>query len=592
MFSTSPCWEERPARAFAIEDKLMTSCAKPSVATRCRIVTAVLAFLQIAWTNDAARSQQASPDAGEASCGSLAGRVVDRRTGAFLADAAVSLFRQPRMARGENRWDLGVPRKTEFSSRSRDDGSFEFDRIPPGDYAVEVELAGYLKSGAGVWPRVVTVPRGGRGRSLTVALHPEAIIQGRVLDGDGRGAAGVAVRAFSRFRRRLHGVASGRTGARGEFVIGQLAPGRYVLRAEPRAEAAAGAPAYHPSARALDGSVPIEVFPGDCIEDIRIALLPEPVYRVRGTADSLRAGSAEGGATVYLVPRSARGVDLAALARETPVEAGTGFEFVGVPSGAYTLRLVSRESGRRILATRAVTVGSSDVVGFGLHAAPPVALPGRITLNGHARSDLSAVRVSLIGVPTVAGPAASRDVLVGSDGRFLARDLEPAAYVLRVQAPPGLYVERVSLGGREVTGSILDLSAGPRGGLEIAFRDGAARLAGAVLGGSATDAGDTAKARFAILLPTGPGAGFAERRVAAVTGERFDFRNVPPGGYRAFVTEIFDPDLFREPAFLAHIAGSVESVSVQAYDRKRLDLRLIDARRVESAARRAGLVEF
>lgn len=569
----------------------MTLYAKPPLAAWCRIVTAAFAFLQPAWTNDAIRVQQVSTGAGDASFGSLSGRVVDRRTGAFLADAAVSLFWQPRTAQGKYRTDTGVPRKTTLAARSRDDGSFEFQRIPSGDYAVAVELAGYLKSGAGVWPRIVAVPRGGFGRSLTVALRPEAIIQGRVLDGEGRGSADVAVRAFGRIRGRLHEVARARTSMHGEFVIGQLPPGRYFIRAEPRADAAAGAPAYHPSSRALDGSVPIEVFPGDCIEGIRIALLQEPVYRVQGTAGGLRFAAAAG-ATVYLVPRSARGGNLPALARETAVEAGLGFEFAGVPSGSYTLRLVSRGPGRRVLATRAVTVGSSDVVGFGLHAEPPIALPGRTTLRGHPNRDLSAGRVSLIGMPTAAGSAASLDLLVGSDGRFLARDLEPAAYVLRVQTPPGLYVERVSLGGREVTGAILDFSAGLRGDLEIALRDGAARLAGTVLGMEATTADEAGTTRFAILLPTGPGDGFAERRVSAVTGGRFDFRNVRPGAYRALVTEIFDPDLFREPAFLAHIAGRVQSVNVQRYDRQRLDLRLIDAGSVESAARRAGFAEF
>ena len=550
----------------------------------CRIAIAAVAILLPAWADDARHAQQIPTGADQASFGSLSGRVVDGRTGTFLADAAVSLFWQPR---GTHKAGTGAPRKTKLSSRSRDDGDFEFERIPPGDYAVEVELAGYLKSGAGVWSRVVTVPRGGRGRGLTVALRPEAILQGHVLDGEGKGAAGVAVRAFSQFRGRLHEVARARTGGRGGFVIGQLAPERYLLRAEPAPAAAVGAPAYHPSSPTLDGSVPIEVFPGDCVEGVRIDLLQEPAYRVQGTVGTVR-----GGATVYLVPRSAGGLDLSALARRTSVGAGQGFEFDGTPSGSYTLRLVSRGPGRRILATRAVTVGSSDVVGFGLHAGAPIALRGRATVNGRARQDLSTVRVSLIGVPSAAGSAASRDLLVGNDGRFLARALEPAAYALRVQPPPGLYLERVALGGRVVAGSILDFSAGPRGGLEIALRDGAARLAGTVLGAASTHLGDAETPRFAILVPSGPGGGIAGRRVSAVTDGRFDFRNVPPGAYRAFVTEIFDPDLFREPAFLAQVVGSVRAVKVRRYDRQRLDLRLIDARRAESAARRAGFVEF
>src|SRR5690606_15920179 len=63
---------------------------------------------------------------------------------------------------------------------------------------------------------------------LQFRLPPEAVIEGRVVDTDGAGLAGVAVLARDpRGPEREHEVARTLTGTDGSFRLGELSPGRY-----------------------------------------------------------------------------------------------------------------------------------------------------------------------------------------------------------------------------------------------------------------------------------------------------------------------------------------------------------------------------
>lgn len=541
----------------------------------------LLAIVRPAWTNDPEGWEKESILAAGARTCSVSGRVVDARTGAFLAGAAVGLFRHP--GRGREFVRRGR-RLGAISGWSREDGSFEFGGLPAGVYTVTAESPGHLKSSTQGGPRAVTVRPGGRRRSLVIRLQPEATIQGSVLDGAGRAAEGARVRAFTDSGGALREVASGGTDGSGEFIVRQLPPGRYFLLAELPATRAL---AYFPASPTASGAAPIQVLRGEHVRGIRIQSRGDPAHWVRGRVDDFRGVLGDRGATVHLVPRSDSGTDLAGLARTAPLLADRSFEFGGIPAGLYRLQLVRNQPDRRIVASREVAVGSADVEGLGLHPGPPVSLRGRVRVAEHGNWDLTAVRVAFLGLPTAAGFATAAGAPVGPGGRFLAEGLEPASYALQVQAPPDLYVRLVRFGGRPIAGAVLDLATGGRGSLDIELRDGAARIEGAVLEtGSPPDR--AARTRVAILHPTGARPGDRCRRVVAAAGSRFAFSGVPPGTYRVFVTDLFDPDLFAEPAFLARIPGAMRSVSVRRHDRKQLDLRLITARQVQAAAQHAG----
>lgn len=537
----------------------------------------LLASVQTARGHDPESREGKPGPSGKSRAGAIVGRVVEARTGTFLANVSVSLFRQS---------GAGLLRGGPVATRSQLDGSFKFEGIACGVYAIVAESPGYLKAGARSGPLVVTVLPAERQRSLVVELHPEGTIQGRLLNGVGQPVEGAKVRAFDRLGGTLREIASGGTDESGEFIVRQLPAGRYILLAE--LPALPVARTYFPSSPTVSGAVPIRVVQGDRVTGIRINLLHDPVHWIRGRIDDFRGVLGDQAAAVYVVPRSDSGMDLTALAWKTSLKPDRSFELGGVPSGLYRMQLVRHQPTPRVLAMQDVAVGSVDVEDLGLYPESSVSLSGRARVAGNSNRDLSAVRVVLLGLPNAAGFASSIDALVGRDGRFLVAGLEPTSYALQVQAPPDLYVERVSFGGHPVTGKVLDLFREIQGRLDIGLRAGAARIEGAVL----ETGPPPERASVAILCPAGEDPEGSSRRVVSAGGNRFAFGAVPPGTYRIFATDRFDPDLFGDPVFLAQVSGAVRTVRLRRYDRRQLDLCLINARQVKAAARRAGLSEI
>ncbi len=520
--------------------------------------------------------QGASAGTGSSGKGSAVGRIIDAGTGFPLQEAVVRL--------------LGIPGRDIPPGRSRDSGTFEFTEIPAGDYAIHAERPGYLECCTGAVLPPVTVLPGRRTTGLVVRLHPEASIRGHVLDAAGTGVAHAWVRAFAAIQGKLLEIESGKATASGAFVIGRLPAGSYVLLAAPPSPF--GAPTYYPSSPGFDAAVSIEIREAERVSGIRITLVAGPAGRVRGTAQDVRGVLDGRRAAVYLVPRSARGTDLAALAWKAPLGPLRTFEFHGVPAGQYTVQLIADSPDRRILAARVAIIGPAGADDLRLYPEPPLALRGRVSVSGFAPRDLSRVRISLHPAPSAAGFCMSVDALAGREGHFVARGLEPTSYALLVQAPPDLFVERVLLGRRVVPGRVLNLGGVTAGSsLEIRMRDGAARLSGAVRTTSSSERRQ-AGMRVAVLYPVASSPGDPRRSIAPIAGNRFEFSGVAPGRYKVFATDRFDPALFAGPTFLDLISGQVHAVELRRHEHGRTDVRLIDAQRVEAAARRAGPAGF
>ena len=543
------------------------------------------AFVWAAMLNGPPCLEGAPVEVGPSRTGSVVGKVIDGRAGAPLAGATVRLL----WVRGPFPAESGLG-GTMPSGTSGEAGTFEFPGIPAGDYEIHAGHPGYLDAGTRAVPQTVTVLPGQRTTSPAVELHPESAIRGQVLDASGTGVAGTRVRAFAARRGRLLEVGSGKTGKSGAFIIGQIPAGSYILLAAPPTPSRA--PTYHPSSPTFDEAVPIDVREAEHVSGIRITLAPDPVHRVRGTVEDIRGVLGHRSASAYLVPSSARGMDLAALAWKAPLDSFRRFEFHGVASGQHTVQLLGDSPEHRILATQAVIVGSSDVNDLKIYPEQPLALRGRVWISGLAPRDLSNVRISLHADPSAAGFSRSIDALAGSAGHFVAESLEPTSYTFLVQVPPGLFVEKVRFGGRNITDQTLNLAAGVAGSsLEIKLRDGAARLSGAVLTTGSSDQ-RRKRMRVAVLFPAAAGPGAMHRSISPATEDRFEFDGIAPGKYKVFATDRFDPALFEDPTFLGLVSGRVRTVELGRHARSRVDVQLIDAPRVEAASRRAGLAGF
>ena len=232
------------------------------------------------------------------------GRIVDGQTGAAIARARVRLGGQ------------GAPRPPVLSDSQ---GAFAFTGLPAGVYSLTADKATYL---SGSYPDRRPSLRASVARALilrddevvdnlTVPLYHGSAISGRVLDEHGDPVEFAQVFALP---ARSAGAGSGpRYGGQsndiGEFRIGRLAPGRYVLMATvnqrmldgPMIEAAPlpqPVPSYYPSVLSRSEAQPIALGRGQTASGIDLVMLEGVPTVVTGrviATDGQPAASANGG---------------------------------------------------------------------------------------------------------------------------------------------------------------------------------------------------------------------------------------------------------------------------------------------------------
>ena len=171
----------------------------------------------------------------------LFGRVIDAETARPLRGAFVVAVPQ-RRADGSIVTDTRAADALPIATRSDAEGRFALTDLAPGEYAVVARRDGYVQQQFGqVSPntpgRNLVVAMGAVAGPLEFALVRSAVISGRVVDAEGIPADRVTVRASRRRGSRggapLRPTASATTDDLGEFRIFGLAPGTYVVSAEP-----------------------------------------------------------------------------------------------------------------------------------------------------------------------------------------------------------------------------------------------------------------------------------------------------------------------------------------------------------------------
>jgi hypothetical protein len=212
--------------------------------------------------------------------GAIRGRVVDGQTGAALVRARVRLMGQ------------GPPRPAALTDGQ---GAFTFTGLPPGVYSIGAEKATYMP---GSYPDRGRSLRSSSARPLSlrdnevlenviVSLYHGSAITGRVVD-----EYGDPVESAQVFALPVTGSGAVRSGPRaqmstndiGEFRIGRLPPGRYVLMANANQRFPVGpvvdaaplpqpVPTYYPNGLSRSEAQPIPVGRGQTLPGIEIVMV-------------------------------------------------------------------------------------------------------------------------------------------------------------------------------------------------------------------------------------------------------------------------------------------------------------------------------
>lgn len=283
--------------------------------------------------------------------GSVAGHVFCSDTQKPARFAQVRLIRAADGARGFGGGNTGV---------TTADGSFSIGNVPPGDYFVSAQMPGYidplrslglrgLRQGAAL-PEAVKAML----TKVTVAADQSATVQvtafrGAVLAGtltydDGTPAAGIPVSAQRMEDSNADGdisesggrdLAFTNSGDRGDFRLGGLPDGVYILRARPRGSNGPGTlPIYYGNTLRKSEARRLEIKAGEERSGLDIQIPALSLRQVSGVVQAAKDGHGIGRATVSL---TLNGESSEAL--NTISGPDGGFRFVGVPNGKFTVRV-------------------------------------------------------------------------------------------------------------------------------------------------------------------------------------------------------------------------------------------------------------
>jgi Carboxypeptidase regulatory-like domain len=245
------------------------------------------------------------------------------------------------------------------TAQTDDNGRFAFHDVAAGHYRLNGEKTGFgnQEYGARLNPNsgaLLEVSAGDAVKDVTFKLVPNALIGGRVVDQDGEPMPNLLVAAlhqgYVRGKRQWTQAGGAQTNDRGEFRIGNLRPGRYIVSAAdmnigiglagvskdamPATPETSYATTYSGNTTEMERAAPIEVRMGEDRRGADIQMLKTTTVRVRGKV----VGAPDGKVMMVMLLRKnagGAGNGPAGIGIVQPTDAT--FEIKNVAPGSYLL---------------------------------------------------------------------------------------------------------------------------------------------------------------------------------------------------------------------------------------------------------------
>jgi protocatechuate 3,4-dioxygenase beta subunit len=461
---------------------------------------------------------------------SISGRVIAADTGTPIRENVVTL--------------TALQRDSILTTRTDTEGRFRFTELPSGRYRLQVKpgptSARYLTE-----EQIVELAEKQHVEKIELKMRRAGAISGRVHDDVGDPIALTRIRVFrveaGRPREFTHSVAFGslsHTDDAGRFRVFGLAPGDYIIAADPASLPYAGDAAvpsrqlmtYYPGTPNAAEATRLTVAHGAELSGIDMPIVRGGTYRITGTViDSRGQPLAD---TFVLV-----------MARE----GDSGFSGSGVKTaadGTFTARNVAAGDYflvvKPLLTTKAMPAGSEfavqaisvsgDVEGVALTTRPGATITGRVSFDG----DRPPARVSVIPMfvdrqprPTGLPPSSP----VADDGAFrLEHVFGPA--LLRVSGAAGWYIDTVTVDGKEITDTPIDFGTATSD-VVITMAKRGATLAGVALDSDGKPTSDAMVVLFGETESAWQPRHSATRTATVEADGRFSLSPVRPGKYFA-----------------------------------------------------------
>ena len=506
----------------------------------------------------------------------------------------------------------------QWSATTDRDGRFVVANVQAGSYNVRAEREGYFgpdtpNAAPAFVSSNVVVADGQQSPELLFSLTPGSVIDGRVLDFQGRAIVNVSVQAFRLAYQNgnptLQQAAAATTDDRGEYRLFRIPPGEYYVGVNPSQSGARGfgggrgargaaeagperlVQTFHPDAFEIQTARSLILAGGVELTAIDINVRTASTITVSGQVTSAvrlpARVSARGVALtpavqLTLVPRNSNAVPIlnsgtiATVSLDSP--ANGQFEIPGVLPGSYDLfaRVINPPDPAAPAQVTQPTAyfgrvsfeaGYQHVQGLSIVIRPGVSLSGYATVDGNRAAAAGAVRV-------VVEPADSSrlvtgyqrggqgQLLAGQDGSISFPFLNEGLLRIRASLAPvaaaqrgagsnllNAYVEDIREGGVSIYDDGLRVGTEPPRPIEVFVKTD-----GGTINGIVTDAQQNPKpGTIVTLVPP-------ERRrqnpdlykiVTSAAQGRFTIIGVAPGSYKLFAWESVAQGAYQNSAFLA-----------------------------------------
>ena len=357
------------------------------------------------------------------------GRVLNAETRAAVRLVAIKVYTS------KEQWDT-------FTDA---EGRFKFPALAPGEYALVTHRDGYTD-------RAYKIERSDfdHHNELPIELHRQAVIAGKVVDGDGQPLQSAQIQALALRTRggKIEVVDSAVTNDLGEYRLFGLDPGAYRLRVSYRE---GGSSEFDTSPLRLatsyyggsEKNAEMTVKAASVVDGIDFILNPARPATIRGTLHS-PSGVLTEHAALWIIGQRGEGGHSG--------QADNGkFEIADLGPGTYTISAKTSSKAAPLFGSTTVEVHSGDIaVEITLRPIPIV--NGEIRLQGRAFADLTRGSISFTPtVPTMI-PLNLELAKPDKDGRFTVA-LIPGEYKLTFDSSVrDLGVESVTLDDKEIIG--------------------------------------------------------------------------------------------------------------------------------------------
>ena len=277
---------------------------------------------------------------------------------------------------------------------------------------------------------------------------------------------------------------------------------------------------------------------------------------------------------MFLVPDDARGFR-AAGSRGNVRQDGT-FAITDVAPGKYTV--VARVDGvddESRMAVLPLVVTGEDVT-VALVPLPSVRLRGTVTFESAGTPTPKSFRGFRVSAqrldPLPPMPRMGRPAQVGENGAFTLSGVLPGRYVIEASGPGGWSMKAVSLGGRDITDEIVEITGEELQAVNVIFTDRATTLNGAVR----DPRGAGVPGVTVIVFPADAARWRPQtRRIRTARSDQngeYRLGEIPPGDYLVAGVEDVEQGEWFDPEYLQRITAQAARTSIAEGDQKRVDL--------------------